>query len=62
MKNEFIDPNIANSPYPRLYSRTYEKPKTYVITCSKRRFDIKVQKMKRDWSNWFYSFYEGNRR
>ena len=29
MKNEFIDPNLANSPYPSLYSRTYEKPKTY---------------------------------
>jgi hypothetical protein len=39
-----------------------EKPKTYVIKCAKRRFDIKVQKIKRGWSNWFYSFYEGNRR
>jgi hypothetical protein len=39
-----------------------EKPKTYVINCAKRRFDIKVQKIKRGWSNWFYSFYEGNRR
>lgn len=29
MKNDFIDPNISSSPYPRLFSRTYEKPKSY---------------------------------
>ena len=39
-----------------------EKPKTYVIKCAKRRFDIKIQKMKRGWTNWFYSsFYQSNR-
>ena len=39
-----------------------EKPKTYVIKCAKRRFDIKIQRMKRGWSNWFYSsFYQSNR-
>jgi hypothetical protein len=34
-----------------------EKPKTYVIICAKRRIDIKVQKLKRDWDNWFYNFF-----
>jgi len=34
-----------------------EKPKTYVIKCAKRRFDIKVQRMKRNWENWFYGLY-----
>lgn len=34
-----------------------EKPKTYMIVCAKRRFDIKIQKMKRNWDNWFYSLY-----
>ena len=36
---------------------TNEKPKTYVIQCAKRRFDIKIQKMKRNWDNWFYGLY-----
>jgi len=40
------------------YSRSLdEKPKTYVIKCAKRRFDIKVQKMKRSWNDWFYGLY-----
>lgn len=39
-----------------------ERPKTYVFVCAKRRFDVKVQKMKRGWNNWFYNLYEGNRR
>ena len=34
-----------------------EKPSTYVITCAKRRFDIKVHKLKRNWDNWFYGLY-----
>ena len=32
-----------------------EKPKTYVVICAKRRFDIKIHKFKRSWDNWFYS-------
>ena len=32
-----------------------EKPKTYVVVCAKRRFDIKIHKLKRSWDNWFYS-------
>ena len=40
------------------YSKSLdEKPKTYVIKCAKRRFDIKVQKMKRSWNDWFYGLY-----
>lgn len=40
------------------YSRaTTEKPQTYVFTCAKRRFDIKIQKIKRGWDNWFYGLY-----
>jgi len=47
----------------KLYTKLIqEKPKTYVITCAKRRFDIKVQKMKRNWNNWFFdTFYVNNR-
>jgi len=42
----------------KAYSRsTEEKPQTYVFTCAKRRFDIKVQKIKRGWDNWFYGLY-----
>ena len=42
----------------KMYTRSLvERPKTYVITCAKRRIDIKVQKIKRNWDNWFYSFY-----
>ena len=29
MRNEFIDPNFANSTFPRLFYQTFEKPKTY---------------------------------
>ena len=32
-----------------------EKPKIYVVVCAKRRFDIKTQKIKRSWGNWFYN-------
>jgi hypothetical protein len=42
------------------YIRSLEgKPKTYMITCAKRRVDIKVTKMKRSWSNWFYGTFYG---
>lgn len=36
-----------------------EKPQTYIITCAKRRFDIKVTKAKRNWSNWIYNNFYG---
>ena len=36
-----------------------EKPQTYIITCAKRRFDIKITKVKRDMSNWFYNNFYG---
>ena len=36
-----------------------EKPKTYIVTCAKRRIDIKVHKLKRNWDNWFYSTFYG---
>lgn len=32
-----------------------EKPALYEFSCVRRRFSIKVTKMKRDWNNWFYS-------
>jgi hypothetical protein len=32
-----------------------EKPKTYMIICAKRRIDIKITKMKRNWFNWLYN-------
>jgi hypothetical protein len=36
-----------------------ERPKTYIITCAKRRIDIKITKMKRNWFNWFYNNFYG---
>ena len=36
-----------------------EKPKTYIITCAKRRVDIKVTKMKRNLADWFYETFYG---
>jgi len=36
-----------------------EKPKTYIITCAKRRIDIKITKMRRNWFNWFYNNFYG---
>ena len=36
-----------------------EKPKAYMITCAKRRVDIKVTKMKRNWQTWFYETFYG---
>ena len=35
-----------------------ERPKTYMVMCAKRRIDIKITKMKRNWFNWLYdTFY-----
>ena len=39
-----------------------EKPKTYMVTCAKRRVEIKVQKLKRNWNNWFFNTFYSNRR
>lgn len=36
-----------------------EKPKTYKIVCAKRRVDIKITKMKRNWMNWVYNTFYG---
>jgi hypothetical protein len=36
-----------------------EKPRTYIITCAKRRVDIKVTKMKRNLADWFYETFYG---
>ena len=38
-----------------------EKPKTYIIKCAKRRFDIKIQKLKKNWNNWFFDTFYVNR-
>ena len=34
-----------------------EKPKTYMIECAARRFNIKITKLKRNISNKFYNIY-----
>ena len=34
-----------------------EKPKTYIIECAARRFNIKITKLKRNISNKFYNIY-----
>ena len=36
-----------------------EKPKTYMVTCAKRRVDIKITKMKRNVWDWFYGTFYG---
>jgi lipoprotein NlpI len=36
-----------------------DKPKTYMITCAKRRVDIKITKMKRNMWDWFYGTFYG---
>jgi hypothetical protein len=38
---------------------TNEKPKTYIITCAKRRIDIRITKMKRNIWDWFYGTFYG---
>jgi hypothetical protein len=42
----------------RQYTRSLnEKPKTYVIECAARRFNIKVTKLKRNITNKFFNLY-----
>jgi hypothetical protein len=36
-----------------------EKPKTYVVTCAKRKIDIKITKMKRSIWDWVYGTFYG---
>ena len=44
----------------KTYNRSLiEKPKIYVFTCAKRRIDIKVTKMKRNWWNFIYNTFYG---
>ncbi len=38
-----------------------EKPKIYVIQCAKRRFDIKIQRMKKNCWGWIYNTFYGYR-
>jgi hypothetical protein len=39
-----------------------EKPALYEFSCVRRRFSLKVTKLKHNWSNWFYdTFYVNNR-
>jgi len=42
----------------KMYIRTLkEKPQMYEFNCIRRRFSIKVTKLKRGWNNWFYGLY-----
>jgi hypothetical protein len=45
------------------YNRSLkEKPSLYEFSCVRRRFSLKVTKLKHNWSNWFYdTFYVNNR-
>ena len=36
-----------------------EKPATWELSCVRRRFSIKVTKLKRDWNDWFYDTFYG---
>jgi len=40
------------------YNRSLkEKPSLYEFSCVRRRFSIRVTKLKRNWENWFYSLH-----
>ena len=42
----------------RAYNRSLkEKPKMYEFSCVRRKFSIRVTKLKRGWSNWFYGLH-----
>ena len=42
----------------KAYNRSLkEKPALYEFQCVRRRFSIKVTKLKRNWDNWFYGLY-----
>jgi hypothetical protein len=42
----------------KMYNRSLkEKPSLYEFSCVRRRFSIKVTKLKRGWENWFYGLY-----
>lgn len=44
----------------KTYNRSLvERPKTYVFVCAKRRFDLKVTKIKRNWWNFMYNTFYG---
>jgi hypothetical protein len=34
-----------------------EKPSLYEFSCVRRKFSIRVTKLKRGWSNWFYNVF-----
>lgn len=36
-----------------------EKPRTYIVTCDKRRIDIKITKMRRNMWDWIYGTFYG---
>jgi hypothetical protein len=36
-----------------------ERPATWELTCVRRRFNIKVTKLKRTWNEWFYDTFYG---
>lgn len=46
----------------KLYIKSLdERPKIYVLKCAKRRFDIKVQRLRKNWSSWVYNTFYGYR-
>jgi len=43
----------------RAYNRSLkEKPQMYEFQCVRRKFSIKVTKLKRGWNNWFWGLYK----
>ncbi len=36
-----------------------DRPKTYIFTCARRRFSIKITKLKRNWWNFIYDTFYG---
>ena len=47
----------------KAYNRSLkEKPHLYEFRCLRSKFSLKISRAKRSFSNWFYGFYEGNKR
>lgn len=42
----------------KAYNRSLkEKPKMYEFSCVRRKFSIRITKLKRGWENWFYGLH-----
>lgn len=46
----------------KAYTRSLkERPALYEFSCIRRKFTVKVTKLKRGWDSWFYNIYKSRR-